>query len=241
MQPKHTAFIIIFFLFGSTSFAQSFYKDRIPRLSAVSGGLGGSFMYSDNGGSFRNLGFKLRPTGSLSYSRHLNTFLDIKGTFGFQMMESQDPRRHSDSTLFKWYENDQALGSKGTAYYVDVMPVFHLFPYVNHIDRPFVNVFAGIGIGVMGVWSEELRGIDVNAPLVQKKSMTLGYVPMRAGVSFRIGPHSDLAIEGSFLATFSDDIDGNTGHNRFNDHLFQGQVVFKRYLSPIPFWLKYMY
>lgn len=241
MQSKYIAFIIIFFLVGSTAFAQSFYRDRIPRLNSVSGGIGGAFMYSDNGGSFRNLGFKVRPTGSLSYSRHLSALVDIKGTLGFQMMESQDPRRYGDSTLLNWYENDQALGSKGTAYYLDVMPVFHLFPYVNHIDRPAVNVFAGIGIGVMAVRTEELRGIDVNAPLTRQNAMTIGYVPIRAGASFRIGPHSDISIEGSFLATFSDDIDGNTGHNRFNDHLFQGQLVFKRYLSPIPFWLKYMY
>lgn len=239
MQIKFLAIYICLFLISTLSTAQNFNKDIIPRINTVYVGIGSSFMYADNAGGLRKLRVKVRPSASLSYGRKINSFLEIRGTLGFQLLESQSPGYFSDSTIIKWRETGQAIGIKGNAYHVDVMPLFHLFPYETHIGRTDINVFAGIGIGVMGVNKEEVRLVN-NQPEITNSSISLSYIPIRGGISYRIGPHSDVALEGTFYATFSDEIDGNVGFNRFNDHLFQGQVVFKRYLSPFPFWLKYM-
>jgi hypothetical protein len=234
MQTKVLAIIICLFLYSSPGMAQNFNKDRVPRINNVYVNLGPSFMYADNGGGLRNFNFKIQPAASVSYGRKINSFMEIKGTFGFQMLKSQTSDHFRDSTLLKWDETGQAIEMKGTAYQLDVMPVFYLLPYDIHIQRTDFNIYAGIGIGMMWTGKEEVRFSQM--PEVQEKSISIPYVPLRGGLSYRIGPHSDVGLEMTFLATFSDEIDGNVGYNRFNDHLFQGKVVFKRYLSPFPFW-----
>lgn len=234
MQLKALKLLVGLLLCSNIAFAQNFNKDILPRPNHLYIGLGPSFMYADNGGGLRSSNFKIRPAASVSYGRRINYFMEVKGSFGFQMLQSQDAKYFSDSVIRHWQRNDQAMGIKGNAYYVDVMPVFHL-PYDRHIDRNNVNLYAGVGLGLMVVDKKETKMVN-DALTEESKTLTVSYIPLRAGISYRIGPHSDLALEGTFLATFSDDIDGNVGFNKYNDHLFQGQLVFKRYLSPFPFW-----
>src|SRR5690606_23252395 len=155
---------------------------------------------------------------------------------GFKMLESQDPSYYSDAVLREWIATGQALGMKGNGYYLDLMPMFRL-PVDRHINRPNLNIYAGIGLGMMWIDKEEARVIN-NTPTIQQRSTSVAYIPFRGGVSSRIGDHGVLALDGTFMATFADEIDGNVGFNRFNDHLFQAQIVYKRYLSPFPFWQK---
>lgn len=234
MQAK-TLYLLTGLLFWSLgSMAQNLQKEIIPRLNNVYIGIGPSFMYADNAGGVRNSQFKVRPAASVAYGRKLNSFVEIRGSFGYQMLESQDPSYHRDTVVRQWIATDQALAIKGNAFYVDLMPLFHL-PVERHIDRSDLNIYAGIGLGVMVVDKEEAR-VVANTPTIEHRSLSAVYIPIRGGVSYRIGDHGDLSLEGTILATFSDDIDGNTGFNRFNDHLFQAQIIYKRYLSPFPFW-----
>jgi hypothetical protein len=236
MQNKALHLLAGLLLLSHFTFAQNFQKEIIPRLNKVYVGVGPSFMYADNAGGLRNSQFKMRPAVSVAYGREINSFLEIKGTTGFQMLESQDPSYYSDAVLREWMVNNQAIGMKGNGYYIDVMPTFRL-PVDRHINRPDLNIYAGIGIGIMLVDKEEARVIN-NTPTIEQRSTSLVYIPIRGGVSYRIGDHGDLSLEGTILATLSDEIDGNTGFNRFNDHLFQAQIVYTRYLSPFPFWQK---
>jgi hypothetical protein len=234
MRKKALNLLVGLLLLSHFSFAQNLQKEIIPRLNKVYLGVGPSFMYADNAGGVRNSQFKIRPAASLAYGRQVNSFMEVRGTFGFQMLESQDRSYYQDSVLIRWVAADQALGIKGNAFYFDLMPLFHL-PVDRHIDRSDLNIYAGVGIGVMVVDKEEARVIN-NTPTIEHHSISLAYIPIRGGVSYRIGDHGDLALEGTILATLSDEIDGNVGFNRFNDHLFQAQIVYKRYLSPFPFW-----
>lgn len=236
MQNKAFHLLVGLLLLSHLTVAQNFQKEIIPRLNHVYVGIGPSFMYADNAGGVRSSQFKIRPAASFAYGREVTPFMDVRGTFGFQMLESQDPSYYQDSVLRRWIATDQALGIKGNAFYFDLMPIFHL-PVDRHINRGNLNIYAGVGIGVMLVDKEEARVIN-STPTTEHRSMSLFYVPVRGGVSYRIGDHGDLALEGTVLATFSDDIDGNIGFNKFNDHLFQAQIVYKRYLSPFPFWKK---
>ncbi|HLT07231.1 MAG TPA: hypothetical protein VK014_06865, partial [Cyclobacteriaceae bacterium] len=227
---------ILLLLLSHFSYSQSFYKEIVPRYHNVFVGVGPAFMYADNAGGLRNSSFKTRPAASLGYSYKANSFIEVKGTFGYQMLESQDPSYYSDSVLRGWVAANQAIGFKGNAYYLDIMPLFHL-PFERHIDRGNVNIYAGVGLGVMFVDKEEAIVVN-NEPMTRDRSMSLFYLPLRGGISYRIGDHGDLALEATVMASFSDDIDGNVGFNRYNDHLFQAQIVYKRYLSPFPFWNK---
>lgn len=236
MQTKVLAVFICLYFFSSLGMAQNYNKDRLPRLNNISVDFGPSFMYADNAGGTRIFRFKLQPATAISYGRKINSFLEIKGTVGFQMLKSQSPSYFSKNTINRWNETAQAFAMEGTAYHVDVMPVFHLLPYGIHIDRSDFNVYVGVGIGMARVDKEEVR--ITHEPMVENKSISIPYLPIRTGLSYSIGAHSDLAIEVGFLATFSDTIDGNEGYNRYNDHLFQTKLVFKRHLSNFPFWKK---
>src|SRR5690606_865051 len=171
MQIKALAIFIGLISFSLSSPAQNFNKDRIPRVNTAYLGLGPSFMYADNGGGLRNFGFKARPSGSLSYGRKINSFLEVKVTGGFQMLESQSPGSFRDSVLISWSETDQAFGMKGTAFHLDLMPVFYLFPYETHISRRDWNVFAGIGLGVLSLNKEEVRLMN-QLPEIEDKSQS---------------------------------------------------------------------
>src|SRR5690606_32850934 len=144
---------------------------------------------------------------------------------GYQMLESQDPSYYSDSVLRGWVAANQAIGFKGNAYYLDIMPLFHL-PFERHIDRGNVNIYAGVGSGVMFVDKEEAIVVN-NEPMARARSMSLLSLPSRRVISYRSGVHSDLALEATVIASFSDDIAGNAGFNRYNDELFLAQIVYK--------------
>src|SRR5690606_40059942 len=95
-----------------------------------------------------------------------NSFIEVKGTFGYQMLESQDPSYYSDSVLRGWVAANQAIGFKGNAYYLDIMPLFHL-PFERHIDRGNVNIYAGVGLGVMFVDKEDRKSTRLNSSHVK--------------------------------------------------------------------------
>src|SRR5690606_34539819 len=98
----------------------------------------------------------------------------------------------------------------------------------HHMNRSMFNLYGGLGLGVMHVHTKQTKSFSPDEISVDKK-ITTPYIPFRAGLSYRIGASSDIAVEGSFFATFTDNLDGNVGFNKYNDHLVQGQIVYRRY------------
>src|SRR5690606_18076039 len=100
-----------------------------------------------------------------------------------------------------------------------------------------VNIYAGVGLGVMFVDKEDAIVVN-NEPMTRDRPMSLFYLPLRAGISYRIGDHGDLALEATVTTSVAAALHCNVGYNRYNAQLFQAQIVYKRYLSPFPFWNK---
>src|SRR5690606_27454012 len=167
MQKKALNLLVGLLLVSHWTVAQNFQKEIVPRLNSVYVGVGPSFMYADNAGGVRSSQFKIRPSASFAYGREIKSFLEVRGTFGFQMLESQDPSYYQDSVLRHWAASDQALGIKGNAFYFDLMPIFRL-PVDRHINRNDLNIYAGVGIGVMLVDKEEARIVN-NAPTIEQR------------------------------------------------------------------------
>jgi hypothetical protein len=222
---KFSSFVFLIFLSTILS-AQSFYKEMQSRDNIVSIGIGPSFAYLDNGGQYRSFNFEFKPSVSASLIKRLNDRFEIRTTAGVQWISSGG--NPSSSVTNIWASNNSSFTAKGSVYYFDVMPSMYIVPFGNHMNRSMFNLYGGLGLGLMHSSTDQTKSFNAEERPVSEK-ITTGYVPIRAGLSYSLGPFSDIAVEGTMLATFTDNLDGNIGFNRFGDHLVQGQLVFRRY------------
>lgn len=219
----------ILFLSSTNISAQNFYRERNSRDHIVTIGLGPSFAYLDNGGQYRSMNFAIKPAFSLALTKKLTSMMELRTTTGIQWISSGG--NPSVAVTDQWYFANASFTAKGPAYYFDMMPSFYLIPFQNHMYRTKVNLYGGVGLGVMQVATEQTKSFSLEEkPL--KSNITTGYVPVRAGLSLRLGPYSDISGEGTMLWTFSDNLDGSVGFNRWGDHLFQAQIVYRRFFIP---------
>ena len=212
---------------GST--AQNFYKEKVSRDHILSIGLGPSFVYFDNGGRYRTLNFEIKPSASIAFTKKLSSTFDIRATTGIQSISSGG--NPNELVTYQWASNSSSFTAKGSALYFDLMPMMNLISFDNHIHRTKVNLYGGAGLGIMYTQTKQSKSFSEDEVPIQN-SITTGYIPVRAGLSFRVGPYSDIAGEGSMLLTFTDNMDGNIGFNGYGDHLMQAQIVYRRYIVP---------
>ncbi len=214
---------------GIESYGQNFYKERISRDHIVSIGVGPSFAYLDNGGQYRSFDFAIKPSVSASVIKRMTPVMDLRATLGVQWIENGG--NPSTKMRDQWFFNGSSFTVKGSSIYFDVMPTFNLISFDNHIYRSKVNFYGGAGLGILYTQSEQKKSFSEEEKPTET-SITTGYVPVRAGLSVKIGPYSDIAGEGTALFSFTDNLDGNVGFNRWGDHLFNAQIVYRRYFIP---------
>lgn len=220
---------LLFLLVSGSVSAQNFYKERISRDNILTIGAGPSFAYLDNGGQYRDYNFEIKPSISIALTKRLNQTFDLRATGGIQWISSGG---NPPAVLQQiWSENFASFTAKGPAYYFDLMPSLNLISFGNHMNRSLFNLYGGLGLGIMNVRTEQTKSFS-REETPTRHEISTGYVPIRAGLSYRIGPYSDIAGEGTMMWTFSDNLDGNVGSNRFGDHLFQAQIVYRRYFVP---------
>lgn len=212
--------------------AQNFYKEKISRVKYVQLGAGPSFIYADNAGGLRNVDFNIRPAISASMGKKMNSFFDLKATLGYQFYESQDKEYFKKQTISSWGEKNYAVETRSNIIFMDIVPTAHLFKFTNHAQRANINIYAGAGLGYLIAINQEQRYKNKQTYQENKIRSTV-YVPLRGGISYRLGLYADISLEGSLLLTFSDKVEGTANFNRFNDHLIQGQIVYRKYLSSL--------
>lgn len=220
----------LFFPFTVSS--QNFYKEKVSRNQYYQVGLGLGAMYADNAGRFRGLDVKTGPAVSLTYGRKIHSNINLNANLGYQHTRSQDQDYFTPQVIDTWRSTGQAVGSKNNMIYLDLMPTLHIFGSENHTQRKRVNVYMGTGLGLLLNLNEETR-LEANGPARSNNSRIVGYIPVKGGLSYRLNLYTDIAFEGNLLMTFSDQLDGNEGFNRFNDYPVSGQLIFRHYLNPL--------
>jgi hypothetical protein len=223
---KNITSLLLLLSAGSLS-AQSFYRYQTAQETILSIGVGPSFAYLDNGGRYSSFEFEIKPSFSLALTKRLTPTFDIRSTVGYQKISSGgSPNSYVQD---HWTRHSSSFTATGPVYYFDVMPSMNIFSFANHTNRSMVNVYGGFGIGVLHAKTSQTKSFDINEDPTTH-TITTGYIPLRAGVSYKLGPYSDIAGEGTILWTFTDNLDGNVGYNRYGDHLFQAQIVYRRYI-----------
>ena len=219
--------IFVFAIFASANLsAQNFYKEKQSRDNIVSIGVGPSFAYLDNGGQYRSFNFEFKPSISAALTKRLTDRFEIRATAGVQWISSGG-NPNSAVTDF-WAARNASFTTTGSVYYFDIMPSMYVVPFGNHMNRSMFNFYIGLGLGVMHADTEQTKSFSKDEVPTHEK-ITTGYIPIRGGLSYTLGPFSDIALEGTILATFTDNMEGNVGFNKFGDHLVQGQIVYRRY------------
>lgn len=212
---------------STTAFSQSLYRDRYERKHALSLGIGASFIYADNTGVFNEADFKWKPAFNLAYSNKIHSRVALQIGVGTQWLESSGPVR--TWAIDAWEASGGVFTFTGHAFYGDFMPIVYLVPYDTHMNRGRFNAYFGSGIGYVYVSREDRFSFDVNAPTVAGTATSV-YIPGLIGLSYSLGPVTDVSLEFRGMFTLSDELDGNVGYNQFNDHLFQTQLVLRRLL-----------
>jgi hypothetical protein len=229
MAGKNSIFLfLIVLVFNQTIQAQSFYKERLPRNNSFAFGVGPSFIYADTGGQYSLFDFAINPVLSIAYAKRINPFISLQATTGVQWIENGG--NPSQEAINQWLANESAVSFSGQTFFFDLMPMFTLFPYYHHMQRNYLNFYGGLGIGVLQARTKRYYTLEENSREYIANFPT-AYIPIRAGMSYRIGNFYDICLEGSMFLTFSDDLDGNQNWNKYNDHLFQIQFIVKKYLA----------
>ncbi|KEO73476.1 hypothetical protein [Anditalea andensis] len=126
----------------------------------------------------------------------------------------------------RWGQQDRAFKFHGQTIYMDMIPMFQLFP-AQH-GGPTINLYAGAGIGIVHINNHQYR--KVAQEVAEKQAtVTSAYIPIRAAIGKKLNGTIELLLEGSFLGTFTDQLDGHVGKKYIkNDHLIQAQVAVKK-------------
>jgi hypothetical protein len=234
-MKKTLLILIIFTITLSVSEAQDDRTDRIGM------GLGPAMMYGDNTGINRKLKFKVLPALTLDYHKKLHTFFDVRGSLGWQMVNSGN--FYNTRILQKIAKNNLPHGFKGNAFFADVMPVYHVNPNQSGYLPAMYKVYLGIGLGVahvartdryLSIIGEDIYGEEIlGSPRSIKDSNTSVYVPFRAGVSKDFREDWEIAIEPTLLVSFFGELDGNDLQQKIvkPDILAQFQFFVRRKLD----------
>lgn len=235
LNPKSPTFILLiilaFYILPFDGKSQNFFRESASRTKQIGMGLGPAFILADNAGDFRNLKINVSPALSFFYGKRFHPNFSWKLTTGYQRLGSADFANASLEN--RWASQGSAVSFRGSAFFLDWMPQFNLISENHHFSRPNLNIHGGIGIGVFHTFNKEtFKNINANPPTYntsnnQRSSL---YLPLRGGISYHLGAFWDLGAEGSIFLTFSDELDGNTNYNRFNDFPMQLQIFVKKYL-----------
>ena len=212
-----------------SGYGQNFYKERISRDNIFTVGIGPSFAYLDNGGGYKELDFAVKPSLSIGLIKKVSSRMEFRTSAGFQEISSGGSPTQEMIDIWRLFNS--SITVKGAAYFLDFIPSFYLVPFSNHMERSKVNFYGGAGLGTMLAVSRQTKSTNPQEK-PYRSSIFTGYIPVRAGLGIRMSPYSDLGAEGMMFWTFSDNLDGNAGYNKFGDHLFQVQLVFRKYFVP---------
>lgn len=192
-------------------------KAQDDRTDRIGIGFGPGMMYGDNTGINRQFKFKVLPVVTFDYHKKLHTFIDIRGSLGWQMVNSGS--FYNSRQLLKIAEHNLPHGFKGNAYYGHVMPIYHVNPNRSGYLPAMYKVYLGTGLGLihvsrtdryLRVIGEDIYGEGIlSSPYSEKGNNTSVYVPFMLGVTKDLNEQWEISVEPTLLVSFFGELDGN--------------------------------
>ncbi|MFO7825814.1 MAG: hypothetical protein R6V72_17895 [Cyclobacterium sp.] len=221
-------FIIGFFFIAFSTLAQDNRPDRLGI------GIGPSILYGDNTGKLRKLKYKVLPVISLDYNKKIETFFDVKATFGYQIVNSGDFLFPSQITKIAAADLPHAFS--GHILYGDVMPIYHFNPDQSGYLPALIKVYTGLGIGYFqsNRTDEKLILNDTGNRTETYPASDSGiYFPVRVGIYKNLPSDAEIGVEGSLIISPFSEMEGNDQQKKMfkSDMLVQLQFYYRIYIG----------
>lgn len=228
MKSTLPILVCIFLLSLNTALAQDDRQDRIGI------GIGPSFMYGDNTGIHSKFKFKVLPALSIDYQKKLTPFFDVKGTLGWQMINSGD--HYSQELKDKIAEAHLPHAFSGNVFFGDVMPIYHINPNLSGYIPSLIKVYTGLGLGYFYSKRTDERLIlnDSRRRTESYPASDSGvYIPFRIGAFINLDSAADIGFEATFIYSPFSELEGNDlQQKRINaDMLMQFQFYYRIHLG----------
>jgi hypothetical protein len=183
--------------------------DRTDRLGI---GLGPSKLYGDNTGIHSEFKFRVLPAFSLDYSKKINELFDAKVTVGFQSIQSGD--FYGMNEISKIADAGLPHAFKGSMFFVDAMPIYHINPNKSGYLPSLVKVYTGLGLGFFSSSREDTRRFFNHAGGFRDETNNGSnsglYIPVRLGGYIELEKtNGEIGLEGSLLIAATGQMDGN--------------------------------
>ncbi|GAB2996916.1 hypothetical protein GCM10027284_13220 [Cyclobacterium sediminis] len=196
--------ICIFLLSVNPILAQDNRTDRIGV------GVGPSFMYGDNTGVHSKFKFKVLPALSLDYQKKINAYFDVKGTIGWQLVNSGDHYNQEQIDIIA--ADNQPHAFSGSVFFGDIMPIYHFNPNLSGYIPSLIKVYSGLGLGYIYSSRTDERLI-LNDPQRRTESYKASdsgiYIPFRIGAFKDLQSDADIGLEATFIYSPFSELDGN--------------------------------
>jgi hypothetical protein len=224
-----SCFLLLFTLQAVQS--QSFYYQRVHRPHIFSGGVGISALYGDMFRPSIDRPLQIGGAASLGYLRRINRRMYIRAEANFYQLLGDDkesyfePRKEFDPESDRRgrnlsFRSDNFEFSAVTI--IDLLPTYgytyrlnkrgKVQPAINSFFRPDFTPYIYFGLGLTtNNPKAELDGTRYNLRPLQTEGVQYGAVtitfPAGAGLRFKLGYRSDLALEGGYRFTLTDYLD----------------------------------
>jgi len=224
----------LLFLFLGFLFFISFSQAQDDRSDRVGIGVGPAKMYGDNTGVHSKFQFKVLPVLSVDYSKKIDTFFDIKGTLGWQMVNSGD--FYNTEQIDKIAESNLPHAFRGNIYYADVMPVYHINPNQSGYLPSLIKVYTGLGLGYYYSQRTDEKLI-LNDPARRTETYSANdsgiYIPFRLGIYKDLQSDADIGLEATLVVSPFSELEGNDQQQKRikSDMLMQIQFYYRIFIG----------
>jgi hypothetical protein len=153
-------------------------------------GVGPAWSLADNSFPGSDATFRTSYSGSLGLTKNFNGNIGLRTVLGFQKFEGNALGTPMDKVTLN--EAGNAFRFNGYSVYGDLSPVYN-YGYRKFYDsKSHLNLYSSIGLGAMGVFSDQKFQVRENRTTGNQFSRVLLFVPVRTGVSYRFLPLWEL-------------------------------------------------
>jgi len=204
---KNAVFVGLFLLLIlPDAFGQSFFAMRRQRSLIVTGGIGTSTYFGElaNDGDY----IQANPNIHAGLQYYLSRKIGIRAEAAWFQLSGSDSKATPESG-----RRPRNLSFSENNFEISAVAIYNFYPQGrNFYQRPAFNIygFGGVGLLYFNPTTEYQGKKYALAPLQTELvaySRITPVIPMGLGLRFKLGPFTNLSIEGGFRKTFTDYLD----------------------------------
>jgi len=205
MKGFALAFLGCLLLLPEWSDGQSFFAIRRERSLMLTAGTGSSTYY----GELSNPGtlIKLQPNFNVGIQKFVSPRVIVHAEFNWFVLQGSDAQANSSARKMR------GLSFRSNCYEFSTTGAINLFANGNrYYRRESINFYAFTGIGLLyfnptGTYKGKTYSLEPLHTEGVSYSRVVPVIPVGLGARLRIGPNTNVVLEGGYRKTFTDYLD----------------------------------